>query len=88
MPYRTHRLKSGGWETIETYVGVGTSPGRHIRVSEHEFRLRKKIAIFGGGGKATPACVEYGGTGWHVIQVKGQPGQTVTFFQGAGKCSA
>jgi hypothetical protein len=81
-----HRFTTSNWETVETYVGVGSGIERYIYVPVVGFRLRKKFGPFGGSGNATPGCVNYGGTGWYVIQLRGRPGEMVSFQQVVGSC--
>jgi hypothetical protein len=84
----SHTLQTSDWETLDRLWGVN-APQRHIFVPVAGFQLRKLTAFFGGGGAATPSCVDYGGWGAVVvqtIQVKGEPGQVVQFLQGTGGC--
>lgn len=89
----SHTFQSNKWETIDSMWAIGSAPGvfpkRYIWVRTPGFRIRKKIAFFGGKGIATPTCVDYGDVSsivGNTIQMKANPGETVSFVQGTGEC--
>ena len=80
-------LQSNDWENLDALWGINP-PKRYIYVPVAGFRLRKKIGIVGGKGSSTPIAVNYGGLSaivGHIVQVKGNSGQTVYFVQGDGE---